>query len=228
MDRGFLFLIGWPTTAAAVALALFAELVVPRLAKQRTRRRTHVSLGLWGLAAAFLLVPQLLLYGMLEDSVALLLKWEEQQACFWAVLAALAFLFARLWWRSRQIHEFAPARLKAWRLASAAIAAAFTYFAVDDAIMFWRDAFTPPLRVQGRVTRLWMKHGMYFDSTRDFQFSPLGARFDGRAHPYATIAGREVHITWDLYRELKRGQVVALEIGAGSGRAIGFSTGQEQ
>jgi hypothetical protein len=215
-------LIGWPTTAAAVAAALVAEFVVTRLAKDPTRRRGTLWLGLWLLAIVLFLVSQLALFFLQEEVLALVVQQEAQHALFWAIVAALLFFVAVLVWKGRSKKADKPS--PAWQrmvavVISTAVALYFGFLAAGAARVFWLDAFTAPLRLEGRIERKWWEHATIFDTIRVYS-----VRVGPRHFAYVSVGGRKVQLTWDVYGELQVGQEVALDIGAGSGRAIGLST----
>lgn len=150
-----------------------------------------------------------------SESILLVVQQEAQAALGW--LLATAFFLAIGWFTWRTLTRRRDIVALVLCIVLALTCGVFT---VQAARAFWLDAFTPPIRIEGRINRLWTKRSY------SFVLGLVAPRFGDRPvfrDAYASIGGRTVQLTWDVYASLEVGQRVALDVGRGSGRAMAIS-----
>ena len=218
----FLAIVFWPTLLLGLALAV-AWRFVPT-----GRLRTNLQI----IASLLVFVPQLLIIVLFYQSIALLL-YQEALLSLW-MLGIASLIAWRLWqrWNGRKGESSRLNRLSRWRATQdevafqSAVQSAFQErrqkrspivlivivlmfggFGIYLGRTFILDAFAPRIVVQGTVQKLKYNRG-------------------SRAPRLSTIVidGRAFNGTRDLHAQLRPGDQIRAEIGAGSHAILRFSS----
>jgi hypothetical protein len=217
----FLAVTFWPSLVVGLALALAWRFVEPG------RLRTNLQIT----ASLLVFVPQLLIMLLLYQSMALLL-YQEALLSLW-MLGTAILIGSRLWqrWNGRKVRSSELNRLARWRATESEIAfqsavrssieqrmqnrsplllivilLLFGGCGIYLARTFILDVFAPRLIVQGTVQSLEYNRG-------------------SRAPRLSTIViGRKIfNATRDLHSQLRPGDQIRAELGAGSHAVVRFS-----